>query len=72
MNQFNKNKTNCRETGKFETGMDFYVPIGVILVELNPSNDSTKIETKYFMTKNQVIDLMEGEIIEWQKQNMQF
>ena len=60
MNQNNQNKTNCPETGKFET-MDFYVPLGVILVELDSSNGDTRIETRDF-TENEVNNW--GEITE--------
>ena len=66
MNQNNRDKINHHETGpRFETGMDFYIPIGVILVELDSSNDSTRIETKN-ITENAVNNLMAtlGEITE--------
>ena len=65
MNQSNQNKKNCPETGKFETGMDFYVPIGVILVELDSSNVNARIEAKNF-TEIEVNNLMDkmGEIME--------
>jgi hypothetical protein len=66
MNQNNRHKTNHPETGaKFETGMDYYVPIGVILVELDSSNGNARIETKNF-TENKINNLMDnlGEIKE--------
>lgn len=64
MNQYNQNKTNCRETGKLETGIDFYVPLGVILVELDTSNGNTSIETKNF-SENEVNNLIDtSEIME--------
>jgi hypothetical protein len=40
MNQFNQNKTNRKETwAKIEKVMDFYVPVGVILIELEDCSD---------------------------------
>jgi hypothetical protein len=65
MNRNSQNKTNRPETGKFETGTDFYVPIGVILVELDFSNGNARIETKNF-TENEVNTLIDtlGEIME--------
>jgi hypothetical protein len=60
MNQNNRDKTGV----KFETGMDFYVPMGVILVELDSSNGNARIETKNL--ENEVNNLMDnlGEITE--------
>lgn len=65
MNQYNQHKTNRPETGKLERGMDFYVPLGVILVELDSSNGNATIETKNF-TENEVNNLIDtlGEIKE--------
>lgn len=65
MNQYNQNRINCPERGKFEKGMDFYVPIGVILVELDSFNGNAKIETKNFVEYevNNVIDILD-EIME--------
>jgi hypothetical protein len=47
MNQYNQNKTNRPETrARFETGMDFYVSVGVILIELEDCSDyATEIES---------------------------
>ena len=40
MNQFNQNKTNRKETwAKIEKVMDFYVPVGVVLIELEDCSD---------------------------------
>lgn len=39
MNRYNQNKMNHPEIWtKFDARMDFYLPLGVILVELDPSN----------------------------------
>lgn len=49
MNQYNqKNKTNGPRTGpEFKKEMDFYVPVGAILVELKDcSDEATGIEFK--------------------------
>lgn len=44
MNQYNQNKTNRSEIrAKFDTRMDFYIPVGVILVELDLSNYTMEI-----------------------------
>jgi hypothetical protein len=44
MNQYNQNKTNPETQAKFERGMNFYVPIDVILVELDSSSDNMRID----------------------------
>jgi hypothetical protein len=48
MHQYNKNKTDGFGTWpEFEKGMYFYVPVGVILIELEDcSNYATRIESK--------------------------
>jgi hypothetical protein len=51
--------------GKVRNRMDFYVPVGFILVELDSSNDDGRIETRN-STENEVSNLIDtlGEITE--------
>jgi hypothetical protein len=47
MNQFNQNKTSRKEAWtKFEIGTDFYIPVGVVLIELDSSNHITEAEDR--------------------------